>query len=191
MKPGQHVRLAAAEPNQMKDMHGAALADSIDPANALLESHRIPRQFQIDDETARLLEIEPFAAGIRREQETAAAARELFDGRKPFVAGHSPVKRHGRGPKRCLDVQQRVAILREHNRWFVYAPKKPRQRGDLRLVSCRPGGGVGERAEESALVRSILKAEERRPVWRFVGWRQFARKVAERELELARGQYFL
>jgi hypothetical protein len=114
---------------------------------------------QIDDEAAGLLEIEPLAASVSREQETAAAARELFDGLKPFVAGHSPVKRHGRGPKRCLYVQQRVAILREHNCRFIHAPKKPRERGDLRLLSRRPGGGVREPDKEMALVHRVLKAE--------------------------------
>jgi hypothetical protein len=81
LKPGQEPRLAALSGNQVKDMHRTALADSIDPANALLEPHGIPRQFQIDDESAPLLEIEALASGVRREQKTAAAARELVDGR--------------------------------------------------------------------------------------------------------------
>ena len=49
-------------------MHGPALADAVDAADALLEPHRVPRQFKIDDEPAGVMQIEPFAGGVGGEQ---------------------------------------------------------------------------------------------------------------------------
>ena len=58
-------------------------------------------------------------------------------------------------------------------------------------MSRRPGGGIRKRAEEAALVSRVRKTEERRPDGRFIGGRQFARTIAEQELELARGRFLL
>ena len=90
LKPREQLRLTAAARDQVNDVHRAALADPVDASDALLEPHRIPRQLQVDDESARLLEIESLARGIGREQQAAAAARELLDGRQALVARQAP-----------------------------------------------------------------------------------------------------
>ena len=74
LKTDEHSRLVAVARNQMEDVHRPALPDSVDPADALLEPHRIPRQLEIDDEPTRPLEIESLAGGVGREQKAAAAA---------------------------------------------------------------------------------------------------------------------
>ena len=94
LKSRQHVRFAAVARNQMKDMDRTMLADSVDPANALFQPHWIPRQFQVHDEPAGVLEIESFAGGVGREQKIAAATRELIDDCQAFVTVHTAVKRH-------------------------------------------------------------------------------------------------
>ena len=66
----QHGALRCAVGKQVDRVHRPRLADAIDPADALLEADRIPRQLEVDDEPAVALEIQPFRAGIGREQES-------------------------------------------------------------------------------------------------------------------------
>src|SRR5437016_147596 len=47
------------------NLHDLVLAIAIDAANALLDTHRIPRQIVVDADMAEL-EIDSFAAGFRR-----------------------------------------------------------------------------------------------------------------------------
>ena len=49
---------------QMADVDPPVLAETIDATDALLESQRIPRQFQRDDEAAALLQVEPLACRV-------------------------------------------------------------------------------------------------------------------------------
>ncbi len=56
-------------------VHGAALAESIDAADALLEPQRIPRQLDIDDEPATMMQVQAFARRIGRDQHIDARRR--------------------------------------------------------------------------------------------------------------------
>src|SRR6185369_15245525 len=56
--------LAGRARDEMTRVNRPALTDAIDAADALLEPHRIPRQFKIDDETAHALEVQPLARGV-------------------------------------------------------------------------------------------------------------------------------
>ena len=47
---GQDSRFAGAAGDQVERVDGAPLADAVDPADSLLEPHRVPRQLQVDDE---------------------------------------------------------------------------------------------------------------------------------------------
>ena len=49
-------------------MNRSTLTDPIDPADALLNSSWCPRQLEMDDESAALLQVEPFARCIGGEQ---------------------------------------------------------------------------------------------------------------------------
>jgi hypothetical protein len=117
----EHSRLAAVSCDQMNDVHGPALPDSVNPPDALLEPDGIPWQLEVDDEATPLLQIEPFASGVGREQKTAASVSEVLNGLEPFVPRHSAVQGHGRQSERCLQMQQCVAILREDDRRLIDA----------------------------------------------------------------------
>ena len=56
-------------------VHGAALPEAIDAADALLEPQRIPRQLDIDDQPAAMMQVEAFAGGIGRDEHVDAARR--------------------------------------------------------------------------------------------------------------------
>ena len=73
---GEQALFAGAGRDQVKRVHGVALPDAIDAANALLEAHRVPGQLQIDDQSAPLMQVESFRCRIRREQQPALAGSE-------------------------------------------------------------------------------------------------------------------
>ena len=62
--------LGAVARNQVIHVDRALLADPIDPADALLEAHRIPRQLEVDDQTTRALKVEPLGGRIGGKQQT-------------------------------------------------------------------------------------------------------------------------
>jgi hypothetical protein len=101
-RPGSH---------QVKRMDRAPLADSIDTADPLLEPHRVPRQFQIDDDAAGLMEIEPLAGSIRSEKNSAIALRERPKHRGSVVAREAAVQNGRRLVERAGNVREGVPIF--------------------------------------------------------------------------------
>ncbi len=116
------------------------LADAIDAADALLESHRVPRQLEVDDEPALPVEVEPLRGGVGGEQQPSWGPRELGEDRCAFFAIQAAMQNERRDAWQRLlqealaDVHQRVAILGEHNRRFAGAPEEPPERRELRFM---------------------------------------------------------
>src|SRR5436309_14236730 len=109
----------------MKHMNRALLADAIDPADPLLQTHRIPRQLEIDDDPAALMEVESLAGGVGREQHRAAAADELVESGAPIIARHTAVesrdaRRVQKDPAygRCVSGSVRLQPDPVHENWF-------------------------------------------------------------------------
>src|SRR4029079_9068969 len=79
--------------DQMKGVDAASLADAINAAHSLLEPHRIPRQFEVHDDPAVVVQVEPFAGSVGRQQHAA-----LFEGdyrRSTLLARKPSVKDRG------------------------------------------------------------------------------------------------
>ena len=76
----------------MKRVNRSSLTDPIDAANALLEAHRVPRQFEVNHEPAMMVKVEPFRRGIGGEQQSARIARERTQHRRSFVTAQPAVE---------------------------------------------------------------------------------------------------
>ncbi len=87
-------------------------------------------------------------------------------------------------------MQQRVAILGEHDCRLVHTPQKTGERGDLRLAPRGSFRRAPESAEEPPLVRGTAETEKRRPCRRFVGPRVLAVPIAEGKNNLACSRFF-
>ena len=61
-------------------VHGTALAEPIDPAHALLESQRIPRQLEIDDDATTMMQVEAFTGRVGGDEHINRALVERVDG---------------------------------------------------------------------------------------------------------------
>lgn len=109
----EQAGFSRAPRHEMKYVDAPLLADPVHTADSLLEPHRIPRQFEIDDSATVLVQVQAFAGGIDRQQHTRRGKRP--QGRSPLFACHPAVD--DRGVRRNLvpDVQQGVAVLGEDN----------------------------------------------------------------------------
>ena len=67
---------AVPSAKQVDGVHRACLADAIDPADALLEANRIPRELEIDDEPACALKVQALRARIGSDHHIGGAVRE-------------------------------------------------------------------------------------------------------------------
>src|SRR5262245_30879955 len=72
----QDARLASARRDEMKGVNRAPLADAIHAADALLEAHRIPRKLDVDDQTAALVQVQPFTGRVGGEENRSRLARK-------------------------------------------------------------------------------------------------------------------
>ena len=68
-KPADNRLLAGACGNQLDRVNAAALPETIDASDALLETKRRPRQLQVHDQPASMVKVQSFARRIRREQQ--------------------------------------------------------------------------------------------------------------------------
>ena len=66
-------------------VHRALLAETIDAPDTLLEAKRIPRQLDIDDKAASVMQIQTLARGIGRNQHIDATAIERIDRLPPVI----------------------------------------------------------------------------------------------------------
>ena len=76
-KIGEQSMLARASRDEVERVHGPSLTDTVDAADALFESNRVPRQFQGDDHATRAVKVEPFAGGISGQENACSPAVEV------------------------------------------------------------------------------------------------------------------
>ena len=69
---GAFDRVRVKQPDRM---YGASLSKAIDTANALFESQRIPRQLDIDDQPAAMMQVQSFAGRIGRDEDVERGLR--------------------------------------------------------------------------------------------------------------------
>ena len=62
----EDAQFAGVLSDQVERVHAARLADPIDASDPLLETHRIPRQLEVDHHTTGMVKIQSFAAGVGR-----------------------------------------------------------------------------------------------------------------------------
>ena len=165
-------------------MHRSALADPVDPADALLQTHRVPRQFQIDDQPAGVVQVEPFPCGVGGQQYASRRPREGRQSGGALVARQAPVEHHDGRPEPGADVEQRVTVFREDDRRFAGATKQPSKRRYLRFAIDRRACGGREGGEQTGFTGGIRQAEIRGPRRWFVGGREFALSLVKRERQL-------
>ena len=70
------------EPNRV---HRALLSEPVDAADALFEPQRVPRQLDVDDEPAAMMQVESLAGGIGRHQHLDASVVERIHRRTPLL----------------------------------------------------------------------------------------------------------
>src|SRR5437763_7719736 len=70
---------------QIDRVHRARLAKAVDPADALLEANWVPRQFEIHDEAAPALKVQPLRTRVRRQQHIGGAVVEGLDCRAALL----------------------------------------------------------------------------------------------------------
>ena len=78
---GDDPRLVPGMAQQVPDMHRTVLAKAVDPAVALFQARRRPRQLHMYDQTARALQVQAFGGNIGGNQHprlTAAKLRERY-----------------------------------------------------------------------------------------------------------------
>src|SRR5882762_5716101 len=97
----------------MKGVHSPPLSDAIDSADSLLETHRVPRELEVDDEPAVVVQVQAFARRIGGEQNGPRRARECRQRGPSFVWTQPAVQQDDRQAQGVADMNQRVAILRE------------------------------------------------------------------------------
>ena len=81
----EHLAFDRVRMEKSNRVHGALLSEPIDAADALLEPQRIPRQLDVDDEPAAVMQVQPFAGRIGRDQHIGAAGVERVDGVAPQI----------------------------------------------------------------------------------------------------------
>ena len=95
-----HFRGPAGD--EMKGMDTPALTDPIDAADSLLEPHRIPWQLEIHDDSAVVVQVQPFTGCIGCQQQTAGPERGEHS--STLIARESTVKQSGAGRDKVAHV---------------------------------------------------------------------------------------
>src|SRR6185369_13155017 len=110
---------------QVKHVYGPALTDSIDAADSLLEPHRIPRQLEVDDDTADVVQVQPFAGGVGGEKDTTSSSRKRVERCRSIRARQAAMKNGGGLRNGSSDVRERVAVLGKHDQRLVDSFEQP------------------------------------------------------------------
>src|SRR4029434_7187193 len=115
--------------------------DAIDPSDPLFQPHRVPRQFQIDDNATLRMKVQSLARCVGGEQDAIASFDEIVEGGRPFLASESTVKYRDWQVELPLQMHQCVSILREDEQRLRNAGGKTRTRRHFGLgagsKSCR------------------------------------------------------
>ena len=147
---------------QADRVHGTALAESIDPADALLEPQRIPRQLEIDHDAAAMMKIEALTRGVGGDQHINRALVERVDGGSAEIGRHTAVNR-GCSPRRGQRLQHRVeavAVFGEDHHRFAKSLEQARDPEDLRAARALPRQ-PNQSFKAGALFGRVLQARRR------------------------------
>lgn len=128
--------------DQAEGVHRSWLADPIDTTDPLFQAHGIPGHLQMHDASARVVKIQTFTSRVRRQQHAGDASRERIDCCPPFPATQPSMQHERVGCDRALQVQERVAILGEHDDGFAPPRESTQQAGqrrELRFGGRGPG----------------------------------------------------
>src|SRR5580765_7363445 len=102
----------------MDGVNGPCLAEAVDAPDALFQTDRIPRQLEIDDQTAPALKVQPFGPGVSGQQEIRAACRERLNRRLAFVSCQTAVEQHRlpeTGGQILCEPHQRVPVFGKYD----------------------------------------------------------------------------
>ena len=119
-------------------VHDASLPKPIDAANTLLEPQRIPRQLDIDDQPAAMMQVQSLAGRIGRDEHVGATCVERIDrvaphvGCEPPVNGDDPLRRRAEAVD---DGIERVAVFGEHDDRLARDGEQSMQAPNLRTGS--------------------------------------------------------
>ena len=169
----------------MDCVNSSALAEAVDAADPLFEPHRIPRELEVDDNPARVMEVQSFAACVCGEEHGLPAADEVGDRRRTLLAREPAVQQRRRPAERPLQMLERVAIFGEHDGGFADTAKQPDERGSLRLTPCRCARGGGDLLEQQTLARRIAQ-RQRGEVRRFISRFCLGIRIEKRQARLPR-----
>ena len=101
-----------------------------------------------------MMEIQPFACGVGREQQPHRAAGELPQGVRPLSGREATVQPHARDAGHCRGhVLERVAVFGEDDCRFVRPGQEAPQRGELAFGA----RGVTGKGEDPTEVTSLLR----------------------------------
>ena len=67
-KLANHYLVVRAGRDEVQRMNTTSLSDTIYPSDALFQSQRRPRNFEVYNESAAMVEVESFTGGVSREQ---------------------------------------------------------------------------------------------------------------------------
>jgi hypothetical protein len=125
----------------MKSMHGPALTYPVDSADALLQTNRIPRQLEVDDDATAMLKVEAFSSRVRREEDRSSSSAEVVEGRAP-IASRQPAMQGARlGGELIAQMEQRVAKLGKDDDWLFDSANQTKKSLDLGLAAASGGFG--------------------------------------------------
>ena len=154
---GAFDRAGMKEP---EGVHRPALSEAIDTADALFEAQWIPRQLDIDDEPAAVMQAQTFAGGIRRDQDVDPSLVERVDRRAPQLrrqAAMNACDTSSRSSERGHDRIERVAVLGEDDGALTGTIEESAQAIDLRApLAAR--GQLDQALERRALFLGALES---------------------------------
>ena len=78
------------------------------------------------------------------------------------------MKRDSGAVEPCREVQQRVAVLREHDDRFVDAAEQAIERADFRFLPLGGRRTLGDRLKQPPLAPDVSERQAHRPPWRLV-----------------------
>ena len=105
---------------------GTTLPQTVHTPDALLEARGVPRQLEVDDQSATMVKIQAFASCVSRQQDSRCAFRESCPGSNPvhFVEAAMNDRKTVGGTNRIGNVQQGVAIFRKNDDGFLHTLKE-------------------------------------------------------------------
>src|SRR5690606_7658034 len=113
-----------------------------------------PGKFEVDDEPAPPVKVEPFACGIGGEEEALLSMREPPGCRVPLAERHPTVQLRRVWPKNCGQSLQGGSILREHDGRLAGASQEAEKRRDLAFAAA--GVREGEQVPQQVQLRRAI-----------------------------------